>query len=143
MRVFNKEKTKELEDFDLTKGRLEEDVLITYYNEVEPVEEKGHYEIVNVYDNGGKDVEWVVDQEAVEGKKAYQETEHIYIYIPFNEEELKEIEKNNKLNELYIKLSEPDYEAIKYAEGCYTEEEYQPIREYRESLREEIRKLID
>lgn len=38
-------------------------------------------------------------------------------------------------------LSKSDYEAIKYAEGWFTDEGYAPIKAERESLREKIRTL--
>ena len=50
-------------------------------------------------------------------------------------------EKINQLAELKWQLSHTDYKAIKYAEGCYTEEEYAPIKAAREELRVQIRQL--
>ena len=38
-------------------------------------------------------------------------------------------------------LFDSDYKAIKYAEGYYTEEEYNPIRYERQSYRNRINKL--
>jgi len=38
-------------------------------------------------------------------------------------------------------LADSDFQAIKYSEGWYTEEEYKPIREAREEYRKKIREL--
>ena len=47
----------------------------------------------------------------------------------------------DKINALKQELASTDYQAIKYAEGWFTEDEYAPIKEMRESLREQIRAL--
>lgn len=46
-----------------------------------------------------------------------------------------------KIIELKCKLKASDYKAIKYAEGLISEEEYQPIKEERQKLRDQINKL--
>ena len=51
------------------------------------------------------------------------------------QEYLKEITKLKKL------LSDTDYQAIKYAEGCYTEEDYAPIKAQRQAWRDRINEL--
>lgn len=38
-------------------------------------------------------------------------------------------------------LANTDYRALKYADGCYTEEEYKPYREERAKARERINEL--
>lgn len=50
---------------------------------------------------------------------------------------IKEIE----INELKRQLAETDYQAIKYAEGQLTEEEYRPIKEQRQIWRDKINEL--
>lgn len=50
---------------------------------------------------------------------------------------IKEIE----INELKRQLAETDYQAIKYAEGHLTEEEYRPIKEQRQIWRDKINEL--
>ena len=53
-------------------------------------------------------------------------------------------EKSTKLSriiELKSKLSQTDYQAIKYAEGQLTEEEYAPIKAQRQEWRNEINLL--
>lgn len=49
--------------------------------------------------------------------------------------------KNTKIAELKYKLSQTDYQAIKYAEGQITEEEYAPIKAQRQEWRNEINLL--
>lgn len=59
-------------------------------------------------------------------------------------EEEKDIRKyylREYINNIKRELNDNDFRAIKYFEGWYTEEEYKPIKEYRESLREKIREL--
>lgn len=53
---------------------------------------------------------------------------------------------NEKLRQMKIEvlkkhLSDTDYQAIKYAEGQITEENYKPIREQRQAWRDEINKI--
>ena len=50
---------------------------------------------------------------------------------------IKEIE----INELKRQLAETDYQAIKYAEGQLSEEEYRPIKEQRQIWRDKINEL--
>lgn len=141
MRIFNKAKTKELTEYDLTKGYLKEDTIINHIPAIEEVKEQVHYEVVKEYENGGKDVEWVIDVEGVKGQEARDEEETILVYIPYTKKELTKIQNENRINELKKLLAESDYRAIKYAEGCYTEQEYQPIKELRQSYRDEINEL--
>lgn len=49
--------------------------------------------------------------------------------------------KNDAINELKKHLSDTDYQAIKYAEGQITEEDYAPIKEQRQAWRDEINRL--
>lgn len=141
MRVFNKAKTKEITEYDLTKGYLKEDTIINHIPAIEEVKEQGHYETIKEYPNGGKDVEWVIDVEGVKGQEAKDEEEAILIYIPYTKKELTKIQNQNRINELKKLLAESDYRAIKYAEGCYTEEEYKPYKEQRQAYRDEINQL--
>lgn len=57
-----------------------------------------------------------------------------------DEDKLKEYLRY-KINEIKNELSNTDYQAIKYSEGWFTEEEYAPIKAHREELREKIRQL--
>ena len=141
MRVFNKAKTKELTEYDLSKGYLQDDTLINHIPEVAAVEEKSHQEVIAEYPNGGKDVVTIIDVEGVPYQPARDEEEPIMVYIPYTKKELTKIQNENRINELKQLLKETDYRAIKYAEGCYTAEEYQPYKELRQSYRDEINQL--
>lgn len=94
MRIFNDQKTYEILNPDLTKGRLIEDrLLLKTLPAVEYVEEQGHFETIAEYPNGGKDVKWIVDAPAIFAKDAEDVYEEIQIYVPFTAEE---IDKQNK-----------------------------------------------
>lgn len=89
MRILDQQNN-ELEFPDMEKGRLENDrILVAHHEAVEAVEAVGHWETVAEYDNGGKDVEWIVDVPGVEACEAWDEYEDILRYIPFTETELK------------------------------------------------------
>ena len=89
MKVYNQDKTQILNEYDLEKGYLISDkILVDTLPAQEEIKEQGHYETVNEYENGGKDVKWVVD---VEGHIARPETpvyDDIQVYIPYTEEEI-------------------------------------------------------
>ena len=63
----------------------------------------------------------------------------------YTEEEIAELrhqaEVEAEISQLKQLLADSDYQAIKYAEGWLTEEEYAPIKAQRESWRERIREL--
>lgn len=68
-------------------------------------------------------------------------------YIPiieeeFNYEEISSIEKIwNEINYLKNQLFQTDYQAIKFAEGLLTIEEYEPIKQQRQNWRNQINQL--
>lgn len=140
MRIFNKEKTKELTemDIDFEKGYLVDDKLfIAHHQAVQAVEEQGHYETIAEYPNGGKDVAWVVDVPKVEAREAYDEYEEIQVFIPYTEKELAQ----RRIALLKGYLAETDYQAIKYAEGVMPEHEYAEMKAQRQVWRNEINEL--
>lgn len=96
MKIYD-ESLKLLENPNREKGWLEEKTNIIHHAAVEGVKEKGHYEVIAEYRNGGKDVEWVIDVPGVEAKDAWDEEEECYIYHEYTKEELEKIaaEKNN------------------------------------------------
>lgn len=49
--------------------------------------------------------------------------------------------KEDEIARLKQELADTDYEAIKYSEGWFTDDEYAPIKAMREDLRKQIRKL--
>ena len=146
MEIYNKEKTEIIQNPNLELGYLMDDTKITYLPKVDPVEEVGHYETIAKYDNGGEDVEYIVDIPASEGREASIITEQIKVYIPYTEDELNEINKKKQISQLENdienvkhKLSESDYKVIKRMEGYYTDDEWNEIIDIRESLRNIIR----
>ena len=60
------------------------------------------------------------------------------IGVPYTEEQTA---KWLKIRELKRYLESTDYKALKYADGCYTEEEYKPYKEARASARQQINEL--
>ena len=66
---------------------------------------------------------------------------------PENYTEITEDEYNRilgvqqELAQLHFELKTTDYKAIKYAEGCYTEEQYAPVKAHRQALRDRINEL--
>lgn len=146
MKIYNEDKTKVLneEKLDLEKGHLESDTIVTHVPAKEGKPEEGHYEVIKEYDNGGKDVKWVVDKEGIPNVEEHDEYEDIQVYIPYTKEELKQKEIDKiveQINELKQTLSATDYKVLKHIEGYYTEEEFEEIKSYRENLREQIRAL--
>ena len=80
-------------DYDPAKGRLEMQKRIHHHEAVEAVEEQGHWETIAEYpETGGKDVQWVVDVPGVEAQEAWDEEETYWLYIPYTEEELAQME---------------------------------------------------
>lgn len=78
------------EDVDYRLGKLSDDkIFVQHHDAVEAVEEQGHYETLQEYPNGGKDVEWKVDVPGVEAEEAWDEYEDIQRYTKFTAEELK------------------------------------------------------
>ncbi len=57
------------------------------------------------------------------------------------EEEIARKEKLARIAELKRLLAASDYEAIKYAEGWFTEQEYAPYKAQRQAYRDEINEL--
>lgn len=143
MKIYNKDKTRELllEECDLGLGYLKLNYEDIKHDAVEEVIEQGHYEVVQEYPNGGKDVEWVIDIPGAQGQEAWIERVEYQIYIPYSEAFLQKRQYENELKGYQTMLNNTDYKAIKYAEGWYTEEEYEPMKTQRESYRIAIRRL--
>lgn len=132
-RVFDQDKTQELTDYDLSLGRLQEDKLVLAHHDAvdgKTVEENvaaaqadgktvkqidGVWYIVTAtYENGGRDLSKVLPTES---KDAWDETENIYVYIPYTENELAVIAANKKISEAKAYLRETDYIVLKIAEA--------------------------
>lgn len=93
MRIFDIDMRNEIleEDIDFSKYKLVFDKKIVKYHKAQnEVAEKYHYEVINEYKNGGKEVKKVIDVEYVAPKDAYYEYEDVLRLEPLtNEEQLK------------------------------------------------------
>ena len=138
-RVFNQDKTQELEEYDLTAGKLVADKIFVRHHEAVPevvaktVEEKvaayqaegqsveqhdgKSFLVVAQYPNGGKDLEEIFPTEAVPAQEAYDEYEDIYVYTPYTEQDLAVIAANKAISEAKAYLSRTDYIVLKIAEA--------------------------
>ena len=144
MRIFNEDKTKELNEneIDIDAGYLKEDkIFIKHHEEQQEVQEQSHQELIEEYpETGGKVYEKVIDVAYQPYKEAYDEYEDILVYTPYKSNDKIQI----TISELKEKLSSTDWIVIKIAEA-ETEEEKQELRqkyqleiENRKSWRNEI-----
>lgn len=62
-----------VEDPDTDKGEVTYESVAVECRYVIDQEERGHYDVIAEYENGGKDVEWKVDEPEVGGWKYYRE----------------------------------------------------------------------
>lgn len=67
---------------------IEDTILVAHHDEIQAVEEQGHYKVIAEYPNGGKDVEWVIDVPGVLHQDAWDEFENILRLVEFKPEEL-------------------------------------------------------
>lgn len=100
MKVFDITKTQELKEYDLTKGYLRKDTLVTILPEQQEQEEVFHYKTLAEFSNGGKSVEKVVDKEAVPYLPEREEVEDIQVYVEYTEAEIKEIKNQKEIRAL-------------------------------------------
>ena len=113
-------------DYDPAKGRLEIQKRIHHHEAVEAVEEQGHWETVAEYpETGGRDVQWVVDVPEVEAWEAWDEEETYWLYIPYTEEELAQMEadRNQPTPEERVKELEEALELLLSGATEVTEDE--------------------
>ena len=113
-------------DYDPAKGRLEMQKRIHHHEAVEAVEEQGHWETVVEYpETGGRDVQWVVDVPGVEAQEAWDEEETYWLYIPYTEEELAQMEadRNQPAPEERVKELEEALELLLSGATEVTEDE--------------------
>ena len=115
MRIYNETKSQVLENPDLTKGYLKQDkIVVKTIPTTEEVQEQFHYVTIKEYENGGKDVEKVIDVEYQPAKPESYEYEDIQVYILFTEEQL----KNNRIAEIKQRLEELNKDFIQYYLGA-------------------------
>ena len=82
-----------LESWNEAIGWLKPSTQTVHHEAVEAVEEVWHWEVLKEYPNGGKDVRKVIDVAGVEAQEAWDEEIPIYIYTPYTQEELDEMNK--------------------------------------------------
>lgn len=118
MRIFNEDKTQEIQNPDLELGYTKKDKLFLAHHEAqEEIQQQSHYEVIAEYPNGGKDLEEVIDVEYQPAKEAWDEYEDIFIYIPYAEAELIAMAASKKISEAKAYLRETDYIVLKIAEA--------------------------
>ncbi|WP_139652780.1 hypothetical protein [Raoultibacter phocaeensis] len=72
-------------------GITEIETIVVHHEAVAAVEEVGHEgRVLAEYENGGRDVEWIVDVPAIEARDAYDEEIEIYRYRPYSADDLVE-----------------------------------------------------
>ena len=92
MKIIDDKTGLEIQNPDLTQGRLRSETEAVEHPAQEGVPELSHYETVAEYPNGGKDVRKVIDREGVPAQDAWTEQVPIQRYILFTAEELAEQE---------------------------------------------------
>ena len=141
MRVFNQDKTIELTEYDLTLGYLQDDELITVTAE-EASEDASSAEYDIYTEENGKVVEQIKSTVEYDGKNFIRTTnEKILVYVEYTDAELHKMAAEARIAELKELLAATDYQAIKWAEGEISDEEYEPMREQRRTWRAEINAL--
>lgn len=147
MKVYNEEKTQELTEYDLEKGYLKEDEIITAHHDAtvgktvsEQVEElknqsvsikqvgEKYYKVLKTYANGGSEV---AEIKTIDPTAEYDEKEDIQIYILYTEEELEEKEKD-KLRAWRSQCFEVIDRACWY--DCLTDSEKAEVKDFRLAL---------
>lgn len=141
MRIFDIDKKTEISDPDLERGYLKADTIETIVPAQDAVDEVAHYKVIAEYPGGGKDVERIIDVEGRPYIPEHTEVEEIQIYVPYTEEEIARRAAKSEISELKAKLRETDYQAIKYAEGMLSEDEYAPMKAQRQVWRDRINAL--
>ena len=107
MRILDKNNIELTEEqINLELGYLRPESIISIHHEaVEEVKEVGHYEVIEEYTNGGKDVKWVRNRHGIEAKEAWDEYEDIQRYVLYTEEELAARDAEKKAKEEEAKLN--------------------------------------
>lgn len=142
MKTYNKERTRELtvEEIDLENGYIISQVEIINHPEIPAKKEEGHFEVKNEYKNG-REIVWIIDVEAQEGRPAHSEEIYYQIYIPYSKEYLHNRDIRRQIKDLKEALAATDYKVLKYFEGYLTEEEFIKIKQERQEKRNKINEL--
>lgn len=106
MKIIDDKTGLEIQNPDLTQGRLRSETEAVEHPAQEGVPELSHYETVAEYPSGGKDVRKVIDREGVPAQNAWTEQVPIQRYIRYTAEELAAQEEERKKAEAREKLPE-------------------------------------
>lgn len=96
MKIIDDKTGLEIQNPDLTQGRLRSETEAVEHPAQEGVPELSHYETVAEYPNGGKDVRKIVDRPGVQAQAAWTEQVPIRRYIRYTAEELAAQEEERK-----------------------------------------------
>ena len=112
MRIFNEEKTQEIQDYNKELYYLKNDkLLIKHHEAVEEIKQVSHLEVVRKNDEtGGVEYKEIIDVPYQPAKEAYDEYEDIQVIISYTEKELNQ----NKINQLdnWFKTDYAKYEQM-------------------------------
>lgn len=114
---------------------------VIHHPEIKGQEEIYHYETIKEYENGGKDLIKIIDQEYIEHRDAYDEEIEEEVFIPYTEKELQIMELQRQIDDTKHLLKDTDYKTLKFVEGYYSIEEYEPIKTQRQEYRNQINEL--
>ena len=103
---------------------------------IEEKQQKGYYKVVNEYYKEVDDIQMIDGVETVVGKKKIVTGRDVE-WVWTDEKEL----ASREIANLKAKLAATDYQAIKYAEGLITAEEYSEMKAQRQLWRDRINEL--
>ena len=106
MKIIDDKTGLEIQNPDLTQGRLRSETEAVEHPAQEGVPELSHYETVAEYPSGGKDVRKVIDVPGVPAQAAWTEQVPVQRYIRYTEEELAAREKERQQAEEAARLPE-------------------------------------
>ncbi len=139
MKIYNQEKTQIIDNPDLNKGYLKPDQLVHHIEAQEEIKEQFHYRTIAEYENGGKDVEKVIDIQGRPAIEEHDEYEDIQVYVLYTQEELLEIEKDK------LRAWREDYFKIIDRAAWYdslTDDEKTEVKQFRQELLDITETLI-
>lgn len=127
MRIFNKDKTQEIQDYDKNLYYLRPDKLfIKHHEAVEEVKEVSHLEVFRRNEKtGGVEYKEVIDVPYQPAKPAYDEYEDIQVAVPFTKEELiiSKIRERYTIDQEFAILRQRDTKPEEFAEyNSYVEQ---------------------
>lgn len=117
--IYN-EAMEPIENPDLSLGYLTDSTRTVHHEAVDGVEEQFHYVTIAEYENGGKDVEKVIDVPGVEAQPAWDEEIPIQIYHQYTQEELDRIEAERNRPTMEERIAQLEAQLAAY-EAAYQE----------------------